>query len=161
MNLENFKKECQRIEEDAIYSSKGHYNDSDCWSKIHYAIGLPMVVLSAWAGFDIFAKNSEYAGYLTLIITVLASLQTFIKADDKSIQHKNSADELNYLKNKVRRLREIKTEIFAEEKLVKELDTLADKYSQITRVSQPISGRAFRKATKGIKEGQSEYLADN
>lgn len=161
MNLENFKKECQRIEEDATYSSKGHYNASSSWSKKHYWIGIPMVVFSTWAGVDIFTKNLEYAGYLSLVVTTLASLQTFLKAYDKSIQHKNSADELNHLKNEVRRLRKIKIEILSEEKLMEELDVLAGKYSQIIRVSLSISNYAFRKAKKGIEEGQSKYLTDN
>lgn len=161
MYLENFKKECQRIEEDATHSSKGHYNDSGIWLKIYYAIGLPMVVCSAVSGFAFFTKNLEHAGYLSLVVTTLALLQIFIKADDKSIQHKNSADELNHLKNEVRRLRKIKTEILSKEKLMEELDVLAGKYSQIIRISLPISNYAFRKAKKGIEEGQSKYLTDN
>lgn len=160
MGIEQIKKECRRIEEDAMHSSKGHYNDYEIWSKIHYAIGLPMVVFSAWTGLDIFTQNSGYAGYLALIVTALASLQTFVKADDKSIQHKNSADELNNLKNEVRRLGEIKSEILPEEKLAEELEIIAEKYSQIIKVSLPISNYAFKKAKKGIDEGQSQYLAD-
>ncbi|WXT99477.1 MAG: hypothetical protein Ctma_0176 [Catillopecten margaritatus gill symbiont] len=119
MKTDKIKQECIRIEEDALYSSKGHYNASNFWSKVHYGIGLPMVVLSAWTGLDVFNYESRWAGYLAIIVATLASLQTFIKSDDKSLQHKNSGDEFNGLKNEVRRLREIKTDAIEESQLIK------------------------------------------
>lgn len=158
--IDKIKQECKKIEEDALYSSKGHYNASDFWSKAHYGLGLPMVILSAWMGVDVFNYESQWAGYLAIIVATLASLQTMIKSSDKSLQHKNSGDEFNSLKNEVRRLGEIKTDVMEEKQLSDKLDLLADRYSQLTKASLQISEKSYKKAKEGIKSGQNDYKED-
>lgn len=40
-------KESQRIEESALYSSKGHFVASYFWTNFHLCMGVPMVILAA------------------------------------------------------------------------------------------------------------------
>lgn len=160
MNLENIKKECLRIEEDAIHSSKGHYNASDFLKKIHYGIGIPTVILSAWAGVDVFNNNANLAGYLTFLATALATLQTFINADNKAIKHKNSGDEFNSLKNQTRIMREIEINTLSEKEIIEKIKSLSKRCDGLNKISLQIPKHAFKKAKKGIDEGQANYLAD-
>ncbi|MBA5249072.1 MAG: SLATT domain-containing protein [Gammaproteobacteria bacterium] len=160
MSLKNIKKECLRIEEDAVYSAKGHYNASDFFKKVHYFIGIPMVFFSAWAGVDVFNNNANYAGYLAFFTATLAALQTFISPDDKAVKHKNSGDEFNSLKNNTRMLREIEINILPEKKRLEKIRSLSNKRDELNKISLQIPKYAFKKAKKGIDEGQAEYLAD-
>ena len=42
--------EAERIEEDATYSSKSHFNAEDTWVRRHYWLGIPSTILAAVAG---------------------------------------------------------------------------------------------------------------
>ena len=42
--------EAKRIEEDCLYSAKGHFEAASKWQKIHRYLGLPAVVLAALSG---------------------------------------------------------------------------------------------------------------
>ena len=45
--IEALRREAQRLEEDATYSSKGHFNAEDTWVKRNYWLGVPATVLGA------------------------------------------------------------------------------------------------------------------
>ncbi len=156
----DIKKECLRIEEDAIHSSKGHYNASDYFGKIHYFIGIPMAIVSAWAGVDVFNNNADLAGYLALLVATLAALQTFLNANDKAVRHKNSGDEFSTLKNQTRLLREVEINTLPEQDTIEQIKLLSLKRDELNRISLQIPKYAFNKAKKGIDEGQADYSAD-
>lgn len=160
MNLENIKKEFSRIEEDAIHSSKGHYNASSFLKKVHYIFGIPAIILSAWAGVDVFNNNAIWAGYLTLLTAILTALQTFIGANEKAVKHKNSGDEFNSLKNETRIMRNININLLSEKEASEKIILLSNKRDKLNEVSLQIPKYAFKKAKKGIDEGQAKYLAD-
>lgn len=160
MILDNIKKECLRIEEDAIHSAKGHYNASNSFKNVHYWIGVPTVIFSAWAGVDVFSNNANYAGYLALLVTTLAVLQTFINADDKAVKHKNSGNEFNSLKNQTRLMREVEINKLTEIEAVEKIKLLSSKRDELNKISLQIPNRSFKKAKKGIDDGQANYSAD-
>ena len=43
-------REAERLEEDALYSSKGHFNAEDTWVRRNYWLGMPTTALGAIAG---------------------------------------------------------------------------------------------------------------
>lgn len=50
--------ELERIEEDCIHSGKSHFNAHERWSRFHYWLGIPSVILSSIAGLA-FLRNSH------------------------------------------------------------------------------------------------------
>jgi hypothetical protein len=156
----NITQECLRIEEDATHSSKAHYNAAEMWSNIHYYIGIPLTLFATAAGVDSFSIDAKYAGYLALITAVLAALQTFISASDKSVKHKGSGSEYKSLQNQTRLLREIQIHKMNEDDIVQSLESLVNKRDELNRLSLSIPYRAFKKAKEGIDAGQADYLAD-
>lgn len=44
------RREAERIEEDATYSSKSHFNAAQVWERRHYWLGIPATAFAAIAG---------------------------------------------------------------------------------------------------------------
>lgn len=156
------KQECDRIEEDSIHSSKGHYSASTLWHVVHYLVGLPATLVTAIAGLDAFSDNPTYAGYLALIGAVMMALQTFIQPSDKLSQHKASADEYLQLRNQSRVFRTIKLALEGQQDsdLVSQLEQLTKTRDKLNRTSPKIPYLAFKLAKRGIDNGENKYRTD-
>lgn len=50
-------REAERLEEDALYSSKGHFNAEDTWVRRNYWLGVPATALGAIAGAALFKSQ--------------------------------------------------------------------------------------------------------
>ena len=78
---------------------RGHYDAARRFARQHYALGVPVVVLSAVAGTSALASVAEsssiylrvIAGVLSVSAGVLAALQTFLKLNERAVQHKAAA----------------------------------------------------------------------
>jgi len=60
-----------------------NYIVSDWWSGIHLQLGLPSAILAAVSGTTAFSdinQNTLIAGLLALLVTVLVSINTFLKS---------------------------------------------------------------------------------
>lgn len=51
--------EAERVEEDATYSSKSHFNAEDTWVRRHYWLGIPATVLAAIAGATLIKSRNQ------------------------------------------------------------------------------------------------------
>lgn len=54
-------REAERLEEDALYSSKGHFNAEDTWVRRNYWLGVPATALGAIAGAALVKSQPEWA----------------------------------------------------------------------------------------------------
>lgn len=162
---EQIIKEAERIEEDSLYSSKGHFNAGEIWEKVHFWIGVPSVLFSAIAGasaLNEFNYHIEIAGILSIIVASLTSITTFVNPNKRSITHKTAGNKYNSLKNRARIFYSI--EVTASENvagLTTKLQMLDDERSQLNEESPIIHFWAFNKAKKGILEGESQYQTDD
>lgn len=158
-NKNEITKECIRLEEDCSYSSKGHYENANIWSKIHLILGIPIVVISAFLG--VYAsQNYDWKEYILILVAILAALQTFLKADEKNIRHKNSGDKFKCIKDASRILRTIEINQLNEQELITKLNQLRKEYDSLNQLSLQINTLAYKKARKGIKEGQAHHSID-
>ncbi len=82
--------EAKRIEEDALYSSKGHYNCAENWKSVHYWIGIPAAVLAGVASVSAFSDNTVIAGYISVLVAILTALSTFLDPNARQNSHKAS-----------------------------------------------------------------------
>jgi hypothetical protein len=97
--------EAKRIENDALYSAKGHYEAAKYWTRFHLTIGISTAILSAIAGASALAQFDNHniiAGFLAIIVAALTAVATFLNPNEKANAHQNVGNKYNALRNKVR-----------------------------------------------------------
>lgn len=155
------QREAERLEEDAIYSSKGHFNAEDTWVRRNYWLGVPATLLSAIAGATLVKSQPEWATGFTLLASLLTGLMTFLKPNERAAMHRAAAGQFLALRNNARFFREI--ELLQADQLdvlserLKELSTMRN---ELNLKSPSIPRRAFVAARKGIEEGEAMHKVD-
>jgi hypothetical protein len=162
---EEIIKEANRIEESALYSSKGHFRAASFWGNFHIWLGIPIVILAALAGASFVSKgdsNNVIGGVISLIIAVLTAVATFLNPNERSSTHFNAGNNYDSLQNKVRIFRTIECwEKESDHVLSERLKDFSDQKDKLNKGSPQISWWAYRKAKKGIEAGEAEYEVDS
>jgi len=159
--IEKLVSEAKRIEEDALYSFKGHNNAAESWKYVHYWIGLPTAVLAALGSASAFGEENLIAGILGIIVTSLIALSTFLDPSGKRNTHKASGSAFGILKNQARLFYEIEISIENDiNKLHKILKALALKRDELNSTSPTIPRKAYLKSKNDIESGSNDYKVD-
>ena len=90
----------------APVTALAHRAAADYWTRIHYALGLPAVVLSAVAGTSALAEfdgSNVIAGALALIVAALTGLSTFLNPQKNAQDHQRAARRYDALDTRARR----------------------------------------------------------
>jgi hypothetical protein len=154
-------REAERLEEDAIYSSKGHFNAEDTWVRRNYWLGVPATVLGAIAGATLIKSQPEWATAFTLLASLLTGLMTFLKPNERAAMHRAAAGQFLALRNDARFFREIdllQSDRMGE--LSERLKELSAARNELNLKSPSIPRRAFVAARKGIEEGEATHKVD-
>jgi len=155
------RREAERLEEDALYSSKGHFNAEDTWVQRNYWLGVPATALGAIAGAALVKSQPELASVFALLASLLTGLMTFLKPNERASTHRTAAGQFLTLRNEARFFREI--ELLETEKLrelPERLKVLASTRNELNQKSPIIPRRAFVAARKGIEEGEATHKVD-
>lgn len=154
--------ELLRIEEDSIHSSKEQYNAGVRYGDYHLRLGVPAAALSAVAGAASFAGQWELAaGFLSVAVAILASLQTFMKPSERAAAHKSAGDQFLALKNDARVLREVRLAIMPSDlEGTVAVEALAKRRNELNAASPQCSRSDFEKARAGIEAGEATYRVD-
>ena len=159
--IDALRKEAERLEEDALYSSKGHFNAEDTWVRRNYWLGVPATVLGAVAGATLIKSQPEWATAFTLLASLLTGLMTFLKPNERAALHRAAAGQFLALRNEVRFFREI--ELLQSDRLdefSERLKALSVARNDLNLKSPSIPRRAFVAARKGIEEGEATHKVD-
>ncbi len=154
-------KEAERLEEDALYSSKGHFNAEDTWVRRNYWLGVPATAIGAIAGAALVKSQPEWASALTLLASLLTGLMTFLKPNERAVMHRTAAGQFMVLRNQARFFREIEmleTDRLGE--LPERLKELSSARNELNQTSPSIPRHAFVAARKGIEEGEATHKVD-
>ena len=86
---ENLIAEAKRVEEDGLYSSKGHYAAADFWRKVHLRLGVPTAILTSIAGVVIIAAPASFVvelifGLVTLAGGVSTGVMVFLSLSERA-----------------------------------------------------------------------------
>lgn len=154
-------REAERIEEDATYSSKGHFNAEDTWVRRNYYLGIPATVLGAVAGATLIKNQPELATVFTLLASLLTGLMTFLKPNERAAMHRAAAGQFLALRNEVRFFREVElAQPNIPDGLPERLKLLSTMRNELNLKSPGIPRRAFIAARKGIEEGEAIHKVD-
>jgi hypothetical protein len=155
-------KEAKRMEEDALYSSKGHFNDEEFWISYHYYLGILATIFAALSGSSLFYECPKIASIFALLASLLSGLITFLNPNEKAVEHRKAGSRFLALRKDIGIFHKVviyQTEDFNE--LLKQLEKFSSIGAQLNDDSPPISGRAYRKAQDGIENGEASYKIDN
>lgn len=154
-------REAERLEEDATYSSKGHFNAEDTWVRRNYWLGVPATALAAVAGATLIRSQPELASACALVASLLTGLMTFLKPNERAAMHRAAAVQFLTLRNDARFFREIELlQIGRLEELPERLKVLSTARNELNQKSPSIPRRAFVAARKGIEEGEATHKVD-
>lgn len=155
------RREAERLEEDATYSSKGHFNAEDTWVRRNYWLGVPATLLGAIAGATLIKSQPEWATVFTLLASLLTGLMTFLKPNERAAMHRAAAGQFLALRNEARFFREIELlQSDRLEELPKRLKALSAIRNELNLKSPSIPRQAFVAARKGIEEGEAIHKVD-
>ena len=155
------RREAERLEEDALYSSKGHFNAEDSWVRRNYWLGVPATILGVVAGATLIKSQPELATAFTLLASLLTGLMTFLKPNERAALHRTAARQFLSLRNQARFFREI--ELLQSDRLdelTERLKALSAARNELNLKSHSIPRRAFLAARKGIEEGEATHKVD-
>lgn len=158
--FENLNKEAKRIEEDSIYSSKGHYEAARRWRHIYLWLGIPTAVIAGISGVSAFEECTFIAGVSAIVAAALAAVSTFLNPSEKSQAHYTAGFKFTSLKNKSRIFCEIELLDKDNNNKKEQLLKLSSERDSINEVSPQIPRWAFEKARRGIESGESQYVID-
>jgi hypothetical protein len=154
-------REARRIEEDATYSSKSHFNAEQAWERRHYWLGIPATAFAAIAGAALFKSHDELGSALALLASLLTGLMTFLKPNERAAMHRVAAGQFLALRNDARIFREV--ELLQADRLgelPERLKALSATRNELNQKSPSIPRGAFVAARKGIEEGESTHKVD-
>jgi len=160
---EKIIKEAKRIEEDSLYSSKGHFYAAQFWTNLHLWIGVPATIMAAIAGASALSQFDNHqiiAGVLAILVAALSAVSTFINPNEKAAIHHGAGNRYNSLKNRVRIFSEVDVEMESDESLLAKFRTLSAQRDELNEKSPQIPKWAFRKAREGIEDGEAQYNVD-
>jgi hypothetical protein len=161
MDLDNeIEKECIRIEEDCNYSSKGHFEASACWKRIHLWIGIPSAIMAGVAGVSAFEENTLLAGVLAILVAAMGAVSTFLNPSNKASEYYSSASSYLELRNRVRRFRNIEVTGMDSEEAKERILAYGQQKDDLSSSTPQIPEWAFKKARDNIEDGQTNYVAD-
>lgn len=154
-------KEAKRLEENCLYTAKGHFYATQFWTNFHLWIGIPTVILAAIAGTVAFAKIGIWAGILSVIIVVLTSVTTFINPKEKAGVHHISGNNYDSLLTQARIFWTIDCRSEnSEQVLTKRLNNLIAQRNKLNRECPQVPTWAYNRAKRGIQRGEADYLVD-
>jgi len=153
--------EAKQIEENCLFTAKGHYVCAQFWSKFHLWIGIPTVILAAVTGTLIFVKSDKVnitAGVLSILIIVLSAITTFLNPKETASSHLNAGNNYDSLMTKARMFWSIQCKIESSDLVLTEkLRELAEFRDRLNRESPQIPYLAYKKAKKGIEKGETSH----
>lgn len=155
------RREAKRIEEDATYSSKSHFNAAQVWERRHYWLGIPATASAAIAGAALFKSHAEVGSALALLASLLTGLMTFLKPNERAAMHRVAAGQFLALRNDARIFREVELmQVERLGKLPERLKVLSATRNELNQKSPSVPRSAFISARKGIEEGEATHKVD-
>jgi len=145
--------------------SRAHYLTAKRYNRLNNWLGIPVVILTAIVGSAIFVSLSENpavelriaTGFLSVLATVLASLQTFFKFPELAEKHSVSGAGYTKLKRKIDSVQlKFRGKPTEREAFIEELDRITDEISKLDSDSKDIPDSIYDKAVieqKSDEEG--------
>jgi hypothetical protein len=166
--LDEIIREAKRLEESTLFSMKGHHVAATGWSNRHLWLGMPTVIISALVGAATFSQYAKdypalgvIAGLLSIIVTVLSGITTFLNPNEKENAHLNAAHGFDKINNDARLFWSVDCwQEASDAVLTSQLKELVDRKNELNSSSPQIPDWAYQKAKAGIEAGEADFKVD-
>jgi hypothetical protein len=154
--------EADRLEEDATYASKSHFNDAAAWDRLHLVLGVIATVLGAAAGATaLFHGHPTVAAVISFLSAGTTAVLTFQKPGEHATAHRLAGAGYASVKQMARQLRLVGIAgPGADKELERKLSSIARTKARLQKESPIPSGRAFNEARAGIRAGEAVHKID-
>jgi len=156
--------EAKRIEENCLYTSKGHFAAARFWSNFHLWVGIPIVILATVAGASALSQFGNFAviaGVISIIVAVLSATATFLNPRERANVHLSAGNNYDSLLSKTRIFWTIDCwRNDSEEVLTQKLRDLSEERNRLNRECPQVPRFAYLQARKGIQEGEAGHEID-
>lgn len=152
--------EAKRIEEDALYSSRGHFEAARQWSGVHLWIGVPTTVLAAVASVSAFNDHRLLAGITAGLVAAFSAVSTFLNPSERVHSHHTAGTQYSALRNQARTFHEIAIRTMESDEAAERVRELGAQRDDLNSNSPAIPRRAFERARKNIEAGEAAYDVD-
>lgn len=152
--------EAQRIEEDSLYSARGHFEAARAWSHLHLWIGIPTTITAAIAGISALNSYPVLSGVLSLFVAAFSALNTFLNPNARANLHSKAGNSFNSLRNDARIFRNIDCQS-SENSIPEKLHSLNERRNTLNIESPQIPRFAYLRGRKRIQDGESSYKIDS
>lgn len=157
-------KEAKRIEENCLYTSKGHFTVAQFWSNFHLWLGIPTVILASIAGASAlsqFSNSIVIAGVISIVVVVLSTTTTFLNPRERANTHLSAGNNYDSLLSKARVFWTIDCwQNDTAEILTQKLKSLSEERDRLNRECPQVPRFAYLAAKRGIKEGEANHEVD-
>jgi hypothetical protein len=144
----------------AAISQDAHYGIATRLVKYNIWFGVPVVVLATIVGTSVFATLSRDArtslrivvGFMSVAAAVLASLQTFLRFQERGERHRSAAEHWSQIRRETRQMLALHPDYLAERSDPKTyLDSLREKMDRVSAQSPEIGSREWARAYDRLK----------
>ena len=156
---EDISRELERIEEDAKYSSKGHFEAAATWRRCNYWLGVPSAIGAGAAGVAAFNDLVLISGIVAVFVAALTSVSTFLDPSARANAHRVSGASFLALKNQARILRTIDLKS-GDATVTQRFRELAERRDTLNSDCPEIPTMAYKRAKAGIERGEAAHKVD-
>lgn len=155
--------ELQRLEESAMYSAQGQFEEAKKWRGINFGVGVPTSVFAAISGALVLADApwSVLAGVLALAAAAGGAILTTVNAAQRMNQASSAGNAYLEVQTAARQSRLIDLPQLALDDARATLSELTARRDEQNKTAEVVSFRAYRKAKKNIDRGGQSYAADS
>jgi hypothetical protein len=144
----------------AAVSQDANYAIATRLGKYNIWFGVPVVALSTLVGTSVFATLQEnvqtslriLVGFVSVLTAVLASLQTFLRFQERGEKHRAAAEHWSQIRRETKQMLALHPDYLAERTDPKTyLDTLREKMDRVSAQSPEIGAREWTLAYKRLR----------
>ncbi|WP_083889465.1 SLATT domain-containing protein [Nocardia pneumoniae] len=159
---EAIKQELDRLEESAMYSAQGQFEQAKLWRSINLLVGIPAALLAAVSGATGLADaaNRIVAAYLALGSAGLSALVTLLNGNRRTQQAHSAANAYLEVQTAARQRREIDLPVLLFDEARAQLAELTARRDEINKTADIPSRFAYRRAGRNISGGGQTYAID-
>ena len=156
------RKEAQRVEESARYSSETQFEYAKRWRRVDRLIGGAGAVVAAVAGVGGLADllSARWAGFIAVLAAGIGAIAASLGAPQTKEKAAGSANAYRALQQDCRILINIDLSRLSTDGARQRLQQLVDRLQQLNAEAEVPSQRAWNRAKATIESGSQDYEID-
>lgn len=154
--------ELRRLEESAMFSSQGQFEQAKQWRAVNLTLGVPASMLAAVSGATALAATTGrvVAGVLALVSAAFGAVLTTVNASHRMNQAASAANAYLEIQTAARQAREVDLPYLTVDEARTVLAELTARRDEQNKTAEIVNRRSYRRAASNIRGGGQTYKVD-